>query len=152
MREPRFNIVEVYVFAIVDNKIEYLVLKPNREKAAHSLKWQIVHGKVKSNETYSSAAVRELYEETGLKPKKLFTFVEVDSYFDIKENCITISPVFAAQTNRDAIIRLSSEHDDYKWVRYESMKKIMTKRHNKFAQNISKQTLSEGLLLIEVRV
>lgn len=56
--------VQVYVYSIEEKKV--LMLKRIPEKAGY---WQPVCGGVEKNETNMAAAVRELYEETGIEAK-----------------------------------------------------------------------------------
>lgn len=97
------------------NSFELLVLKPNPEPG-RSKKYYVVTGNIEKSETPEQAASREVKEEIGVKPSKIFdlhlSFEYVDEYpgETFSEYC------FAAQVDRIELT-LNEEHIDYRWLR-----------------------------------
>lgn len=81
--------------------------------------WEFPLGKIEDGETSAKAAKREVEEETGLalEPK----FVGMVERFD-GENNEEYKPVscFVATTDSEEI-KLSGEHDEFKWVAIEDI-------------------------------
>jgi dATP pyrophosphohydrolase len=74
-----------------------------------------VAGKIEGNETASEAAIRELKEETGLEPIRMFVADHVSRFYESHQDRINLVPVFGIEVD-SAEIKLSEEHVDYKWV------------------------------------
>ena len=71
MADITIRVVDCYVFRQTDGGLRFLLLKRNKDKLYEHL-WQGVAGKIEGNETASEAAIRELREETGLEPVRIF--------------------------------------------------------------------------------
>jgi dATP pyrophosphohydrolase len=78
--------------------------------------WQIVRGGVEKDEPYAIAALRELMEETGLKPRELYRLGAVESFYTDTDDTIWHSVVFCALVDRTQFVRLNEEHREYRWV------------------------------------
>ena len=87
--------------------------------------WQVITGFVEENETSVEAALRELFEETVLKPIKMWTVPYLTSFFDSKNDNINFSPVFGCLVNHTDGIILSEEHRDFKWLGFEKCMEIL---------------------------
>ncbi|HLG05666.1 MAG TPA: NUDIX domain-containing protein [Gemmatimonadales bacterium] len=79
--------------------------------------WEGVHAHIDPGETPVETALRELLEETGLRPLKLYNLSRVESFYRHSSNEVVLVPVFAAFVARDAAVKLSEEHDEYEWLR-----------------------------------
>ena len=108
------RIVDAYVFREVENKVQFLLLKRAGTKIYEHL-WQGVAGKIESGESASQAALRELDEETGLKPNKMFIVDHVSKFYEQKDDRINLVPVFGIEVNTREVV-LSDEHSEFKWV------------------------------------
>ena len=64
-----------------------------------------------------AAALRELQEETGLQPERLYNLSQVEGFFRHAANEVVLIPVFAAFVGRAATVRLSAEHDQHEMRR-----------------------------------
>jgi dATP pyrophosphohydrolase len=84
----------------------------------------MVSGHIKKHETAVQTALRELLEETGLKPFCLWVAPNVNSFYSPDDDSITIIPVFAAQVKNDKVI-ISNEHSEFKWVNSEEAKILL---------------------------
>lgn len=102
----------------------YLVLK----RAAHVIPfpgmWQVVTGNIEPDEPSTESAMREVAEETGLKPGKIWTIPYVTTFFNPNNDTIYMSPVFGVLTDSKKII-LSDEHSEYKWLRFQECMDIL---------------------------
>ena len=81
--------------------------------------WQGVAGKIEKGEQSWQAAIRELKEETGLDPLRIFVADHVSKFYETHGDRINLVPVFGVEVASD-IVLLSSEHSDFKWVDYDS--------------------------------
>src|SRR6266516_4516479 len=78
--------------------------------------WETVHGHIEAGETPVEAALRELREETGLKPARLYNLSRVEAFYRHSSNEIALIPVFAGVVDTGAEARPSSEHDRVEWL------------------------------------
>ncbi len=109
------TLVEAHIFRIVDNKIEYLLLKRSPKEIYPDL-WQMVTGSVKPDEKAFETAIREIKEETGMSPSKLWVVPNINSFYMPADDSVNFVPVFAAEVNSAHDVRLSAEHVEFRWV------------------------------------
>ena len=72
-------------------------------------------GKIENGETSWEAATRELKEETGLAPLKMFVADQVNKFYETNGDRINLVPVFGIEVDSESVI-ISQEHCDHKWV------------------------------------
>jgi 8-oxo-dGTP pyrophosphatase MutT (NUDIX family) len=75
-----------------------------------------VHGRIEPGETPVAAAIRELAEETGLEPDRVYNLSRTESFYLHRTDEVALIPVFAAMVDRTAVVRLSAEHDESAWL------------------------------------
>ncbi len=78
--------------------------------------WETVHGRVEAGERPEGAALRELREETGLAPARLYNVSRVEAFYEHRSGDVALIPVFAAFVAAEASARLSAEHDRAEWL------------------------------------
>jgi dATP pyrophosphohydrolase len=78
--------------------------------------WGLVTGGREGDETAAQLAVRELEEETGLRPEKLFASEYCVQFYEPTADHIWVLPVLVAVVAADSEVRLSEENSDYQWV------------------------------------
>ena len=116
MSKIKVRVVDCYVFNLVDNVPEFLILKRNKNKIYEHL-WQGVAGKIEKDEKAWQTAIRELKEETGLDPSNIFIADHVSRFYETKGDRVNLVPVFGIEVSSKDVI-LSDEHVDFKWVHY----------------------------------
>ena len=111
------RVIDAYVYITTDDGILFLLLKRAKTKMYEHL-WQGVAGKIEKGEKSWETAKRELLEETGLIPKKMFIADHVSKFYEAKDDRINLVPVLGIEVNTKEVV-LSDEHCDYKWVMIE---------------------------------
>jgi dATP pyrophosphohydrolase len=108
--------VDLLVLRGVAEELEVLCLRraPGGRSAGS---WEAVHGHIDPGETPVDSALRELREETGLEPERLYNLSQVEGFYRHGANEVVLIPVFAAFVARQARVRLSEEHDEHEWLR-----------------------------------
>ena len=111
------RVIDAYVYRYAKTKLKFLTLKRSKTKIYEHL-WQGVAGKIEDGETASEAAIRELKEETGFTPHKMFVADHVSSFYESHFDRINLVPVFGIEVRSQNVV-LSEEHCEYKWLEYE---------------------------------
>ena len=131
--------VLILLFRYINNKIEYCIF--NRADSKHNL-WQFISGGGENSESINEAAIRELYEETGIEIDS--SLIKLNNVADIPTKHfneivihypkLKIIPeyCFAAEIKKQ-IIKLSSEHTEFIWTDYENALKLLEFESNKTA-------------------
>ena len=117
--------IEAHIFRKKKNGIEFLLLKRG-EKEIYGGLWQMVSGKIRKGEKAYNAALREIKEETGLKPKRFWVTPNVNPFYSQEKNYISLIPVFAAEVEENSKIIICKEHTEFKWIKPEEMKNYDT--------------------------
>lgn len=109
-------------------KIYFLLLK-------YPSYWGYAKGWIEAGESEEQAAVREIEEEAGLKVSLIPGFKHGQRWFFRHEGELIYKEAvfFLAQVTREEAgkVKISSEHDDFKWLCYEDAVKIMKVKDNK---------------------
>jgi len=80
----------------------------------------MVTGKIHEGEKAYEAARREIREETGLIPDRLYCADAVETFYMQTTNKLMLIPVFVAFIDQiQADVHLSNAHDDYEWAAYD---------------------------------
>ena len=90
-----------------------LLLK--REPASNG-QWCQVAGAIEHGETAWQAALREVREETGLVPSRLYSGDICEQYYNPITDDIRIAPVFVGFVPQSQAVILNHEHTDFQWV------------------------------------
>ena len=114
MENIKVRVVDCYVYRQTDKGLKFLILKRNEKKLYEHL-WQGVAGKIEKDEEAWQTAIRELKEETGLDPVKMFVADHVSQFYEKHGDRVNLVPVFGIEVDSKNVI-LSDEHIEYKWV------------------------------------
>jgi 8-oxo-dGTP pyrophosphatase MutT (NUDIX family) len=134
------SLVDVYVLRDAGAGIECLALR----RAAGGRcpgSWETVHGHIEPGETPSAAAQRELREETGLEPLRLYNLSRVELFYQHRADEVAMVPVFAAFVDPAAGVRISREHDDHAWLDPHTAR-------SRFAWPRERRTVDDLMLLV----
>lgn len=116
MPKIKSNRIAVYVYRKTPIGPEFLQLHRAEGHGEYAGIWGIVYGGIKSGETAIEAALRELHEETGLKPSAFHQVEFLESFYHRGKDRISMLPVFAAAAPRPFRVVLNAEHDAFRWV------------------------------------
>jgi len=114
MANIEVRVIDSYVYRITSTGLLFLVLKRAKTKMYEHI-WQGVAGKIEDGETSWEAATRELKEETGLAPLKMFVADHVSKFYETNGDRINLVPVFGIEVDSERV-KISQEHCDHKWV------------------------------------
>ena len=126
-----------------------LLLKISSKSGHDAERWEIPGGKVKKQEFFDQALKREFMEETGLE-------INIDSLYNVIQNdyvaCKTgekiksIQLIMKVTSNTDEV-KISPEHDDYKWFTHDELKELIdNEKLSKAAMNSFKEVKLGGKL------
>lgn len=108
------KLIDLYPYRWKENRAEYLLLKRAKGQL-YDGQWRMIGGKVEKGETYWQAGLRELFEETGLKPDKYWTIPSLNKFYEHHTDEILTIPAFAAQIDTSRPVVLNREHSKAKW-------------------------------------
>ncbi|MEX0721302.1 MAG: NUDIX pyrophosphatase [Balneolaceae bacterium] len=114
------KLIDVYPYRLRNGYPEFLILKRSTGKI-YASQWRMIGGKVNVDEKIWEAALRELKEETGLKPDKFWVIPSVNQFYEAGTDTTHIIPAFAAELGLDSQITLDDEHSEFKWVNIEGI-------------------------------
>ncbi len=112
----RVTFVDVYPLRRAGLTLEVLALRRAPGGRCNGA-WEVVHGSIEEGETPLQAALRELGEETGLAPERLYNLSRVETFYRHRVDEVAFIPVFAAFV-QNAAVRLSSEHEAFEWLSF----------------------------------
>lgn len=117
----------------VEPTFNFLILKRTAERSGY---WQPVCGGVEDGEELNETVVREVLEETGITNIK--SIVDLDYTFTYKETkngelMEMQDYCFAVEIGNVIDIKISDEHEEYKWCSYNEGKEYLKWEHNLIA-------------------
>ncbi len=118
------NIVEVCIFSFDNKEPLYLMLRRSKSEKMYPDMWQIVTGSIERGETALQGALRELKEETGYDPQKLWIVPHINSFYSVKNDTLNHTIIFAAQVTPKTNPILSDEHYQFGWYPIEIAKSM----------------------------
>jgi dATP pyrophosphohydrolase len=119
------RIVEVCVFKREESVPKYLLLKRSSDDRIYPGIWQLVTGTMKEEETAANTAIRELAEESGLKPRRLWVAPHVSRFYVAADDTVHLSPMFAVEVSGSDPLQLSKEHQAFGWYSYEEAQRML---------------------------
>ena len=143
MTSIHVSIVDVYALRPSDRSYDILCLRRAKDTRCAGT-WETVHGHINDGEKPADAARRELLEETGLVPDRLYNLSRVESFYLHKTDEIALIPVFAAIVPRTSTISLSAEHDEFAWLAPEGATRRFAWPRETRAMNDALQLLRGG--------
>jgi len=137
------GLVECFLFRKKRGKAEYLMLKRSAKVVFPGM-WQCVVGTLDPGEEILKGMKRELKEETGLVPRKMWWLESSAVAYRPKMDRLLPVAFFAAEVGAEAKVRLSEEHVAYKWVPFLTALKMLRWRTQKIAIAEADQAIIRG--------
>lgn len=142
MAKTKMKQIDSYIYRNTENGPVYLMLKRSPGKYYEHL-WQGVAGKIEKGETAVQTVVRELKEETGKEPTKIFVADHIASFYNAKYDQIFMVPIFGIEVEGSEV-QLSEEHSEYKWVSFEEALNLLTWKGQKGGlRTVHEEVISE---------
>ncbi len=137
--------VNVQVFIYTLNPFKVLILKRTKERSGY---WQPVCGGIDKDESVIDTVKREVVEETGLTTYK--RIINLDYSFSYEEpknekRMMMKDICFAMEVSKEFSVKLSDEHEQYKWCRDEEVRKYLKWKYNMIAYEKLKKMLLKGM-------
>ncbi|MBA3316715.1 MAG: NUDIX domain-containing protein [Gemmatimonadales bacterium] len=140
MTSIRVSLVDLYVLRQGDAGLECLALRRAVGGRCPG-SWETVHGHIEEGERPWQAAQRELEEETGLVPGRLYNLSRVETFYQHRLDEVALVPVFVAFVPAGAAVRLGPEHDRHEWL-------TPAEATTRFAWPRERRALEDALLLL----
>ena len=115
MTDVRVGVVDVYVVRAWARPWQVLTLQRAATGTRCPNAWETVAGGIEPGERPEDAAVRELREETGLTPERLYS-VTVQPFYLHRIDTVQLAVVFAAFVVEPAAVTLGAEHQRHEWL------------------------------------
>lgn len=107
--------VNVAVIRKTDDGWQFLILCRS-ETESYGGFWGFMTGGKRDDETVAQVVVRELNEETGLKPKSMWATEYLVQFYEPEYDSIWILPLIVAVVDENDKVVLSQENSEFKWL------------------------------------
>jgi len=145
--------VQVHVVKIIEDKYLHIALKRKPNEKFYPNIWQTITGTIEPNENALQTALRELKEETSLTPLKIWNIPVMTSFYDVRLNSVHFAPNFGVLVAPYSKVKLSEEHDEYKWLSIEEVKEIYNlPTHVSGAETFEKYVLNKNAEYLEFKI
>jgi dihydroneopterin triphosphate diphosphatase len=78
--------------------------------------WQLISGGIEPGETAWQAALREMREETGLRPREFYRLSTLTQFYRPDNDSLNTAPMFCAIVDADAAVTINDEHTHFEWI------------------------------------
>jgi dATP pyrophosphohydrolase len=113
---PRYDMIQCYVYRHGYGQVAEFLQLHRAPGDFMGGTWQTIYGGIREGEKAWQTALRELEEETGLKPLEFYQLDTVNSFYLHSDDCIWHLPGFVALVNAECDVRLNEEHDAFRWL------------------------------------
>ena len=137
----RVATVDVYVVRPVRGAWQVLLLQRGAATRCPG-SWETVHGRIEPGERPEDAALREVREETGVEPNRLYTLT-VQPFYLPTASIVTAAVVFVAFTD-DETVSLGSEHAAAEWLSVDDALQRFSWPRSRTALREALELLGEG--------
>ncbi|HEY3249794.1 MAG TPA: NUDIX domain-containing protein [Ignavibacteria bacterium] len=112
------NYIELHVCHRSEEGFKFLLLKRSENAKIYPGIWQMITGTIESHEHTKDSLIRELQEETGLIPQKIYSIPKINTFYLAISDKICMSPVFLTIVDKSDV-KISTEHTEYKWATFD---------------------------------
>ncbi len=143
---PRLDpsVVEVYVFRRRGRRLEILALRRALDRRLPGV-WQPVTGGLHRGERAVRGALREVFEETGLRPQRLWRLESVTAWFDVRSETVRVTILFAMEIGPRDAVRLSHEHTAHRFLSArEAAKRFLWDSQRRALAEVRRQVIRGG--------
>jgi 8-oxo-dGTP pyrophosphatase MutT (NUDIX family) len=154
MSPYRPDLVECWIFRVPDGQPpggglpEFLLIRRAPGRIFPGL-WQCVTGGLEPGERIPMTALREVREEVGFGPAEIEAFYDLDQvthFYDEGPDAIVAGAIFAIRVRLDAVVRLSHEHDGFRWAdREEALRLVVWPSYGDTIDRILGRLLDPGV-------
>lgn len=117
MTRAQARVVDVYPYRFgASGAVEFLLMR-RAVGRAYAGQWRMVGGKIEAGEAAWQAALREVQEETGQRPRRFWVLPSLNTFYEWQEDRVNLTPAFAAELRGDPM--LDREHDAFCWLQME---------------------------------
>ncbi len=109
------RVIDCWVFRRDASDLSFLIMRRSEGRKYGGIH-HCVHGKIRPGEKAWETALRELREETGLTPLRMWTADGMSSFYEAESDTVNLVPVFAVEVDTLAEPILSDEHSSYNWL------------------------------------
>ena len=103
---------------------KFLILK--RAVESYGGYWGFMTGSKCGEETVAQVVVRELKEETGLAPKRMFATEYLVQFYEPEVDKIWILPLIVAVVAPESEVVLSEENSEFRWLEAPKAKHLVS--------------------------
>lgn len=117
--------VDAYVYHRQSSGAVRLLLLKRRDDVVLPGVWQPVSGKVKEDEPYKAAFVRQVQEKTGQEPARVVVLDIINTFLDCYYDTIMMVPAAACEVPALEVQRDERYHVDHRWVTLSEFESIV---------------------------
>jgi dATP pyrophosphohydrolase len=136
------SLIASHIVRVRNNgQAEFLIMQRSNNAKYYPGTWQILTGHVEEDETIVQAILREIKEETKLKPLSLYSLNYVSRFFETMDNSIYLVPLFMAVVPFSARIILNpKEHQQYKWCTIQqAQRQLLWQQHRRSLIHVQRE-------------
>lgn len=106
--------VSAFILRQDKDGVKVLLLKRQHSKLAGT--WCQVSGLMRRGETAWQACLRQIRQETGIVPDRVYSADICEQFYNAYKERIEVQPVFVAFVDSPRKVTLNHEHGDYRWL------------------------------------
>ena len=134
--------MDVYPYRFNGAEVEYLLMRRGPD-VPYAGQWRMIGGKIEKGETAWQTALREVLEETGMHPRRLWVLPSSNQFYEWEHDRVNIIPAFGAEVDGEPAT--NDEHDGYRWLSAEDAADCLGWPEQKRLLKLSAEMIDEGI-------